>query len=111
MIEDRFYLQHILSSINKIQSYVQEGEGKFFQSQLVQDAVIRNFEIIGEAAKRLSEGGRAAHPTIPWKRIGGFRDVLIHHYFGVELRLVWKVIENDLPAMKSAVEHLLSGPS
>lgn len=72
-----------------------------------QDAVIRNFEIIGEAAKRLSEGVQIRTPDIPWRRVAGFRDVLIHDYSGVDFEEVWNVIENELPNLKQAVTYLL----
>jgi uncharacterized protein with HEPN domain len=69
--------------------------------------VIRNFEIIGEAAKRLSDDVRKAHPDIPWRRIAGFRDVLIHDYMGVKLGLVWNVIQESLPRLHEVVVALL----
>ena len=73
----------------------------------VQDAVMRNFEIIGEAVKRLSDTIIAQTQDIPWHSIAGFRDVLIHGYMDVDLNQVWKVIEDDLPNLKEAVDYLL----
>lgn len=72
-----------------------------------QDAVIRKLEIIGEAVKQLSDATKRSRPEIPWKQIAGMRDQLTHHYFGVDLALVWRVVERDLPALKAAVTALL----
>jgi len=77
---DRLYLLHIVDSLQWIEQFVAEGRDAFLASRKTQDAVIRNFEIIGEAAKRLSPGITRAHNHIPWRRIAGFRDVLIHNY-------------------------------
>lgn len=107
MKTDRVYLAHIADSIRAIESYVAEGKEAFLRERLIQDAVIRNFEIIGEAAGRLSPDLRAA-TTAPWKKIVAFRNRLIHAYWGVDLILVWDVIANDLPLLKEAVDRLLS---
>jgi uncharacterized protein with HEPN domain len=72
-----------------------------------QDAVIRQLEIIGEATKRLSENLRAAHPDIPWRRIAGMRDVLIHDYLGVDLNAVWEATQKDIPGLKTRIEMIL----
>ncbi len=78
------------------------------QSSMVQDAVIRNFEVIGEATKNLSEAIRAQRPDIPWRRIAGLRDVLIHDYMGVDPAEVWRVVGSHLPELRDAVQQLLS---
>lgn len=77
------------------------------QNPMIQDAVIRNFEVIGEATKRLSTELRAAYPNVPWQQIAGFRDVLIHDYLKVNLNRVWGVIELNLPELKATVEEIL----
>ncbi len=74
---------------------------------MIQDAVIRNFEIIGEAAKRVREDYRKEHPAIPWRLMAGFRDVLIHAYEGVDLRRVWHIAKDDLPEVQRAIAEFL----
>lgn len=103
MKDDKLYLEHILDCINKIDAYTNVGKIAFVQTDLIQDGVIRNLEIIGEAAKRLSLEFRREYPAIPWKQITGFRDVLIHDYMGVDLDIVWEVIEKDLPTLKKLI--------
>jgi uncharacterized protein with HEPN domain len=78
--DSRVYLVHILECIQKIERFTVEGEGRFFEEEMVHDAVIRNLEIIGEAAKRIDEAYRLAHPEIPWRALASLRDVLIHQY-------------------------------
>ena len=73
-----------------------------------QDAVVRNLEIIGEAVKRLSAGFRSEHADVPWKRIAGMRDKVIHDYFGVDFRLVWETVEKDLPLLLQRIKNLIA---
>ena len=79
----------------------------FLAETIVQDAVIRNREVIGEAVKNLSDHLRQAHPEVPWSRIAGLRDVLIHEYFGVRLETVWAAVENRLPELRRHIAALL----
>lgn len=101
------YLAHILECIWKIERFTADGEPRFLQDDMVQDAVIRNFEVIGEAAKRIDEDYRAAHPNIPWRALAGLRDVLIHQYEGTDPERVWAIVEKDLPPLKLAIADLL----
>lgn len=107
MTDDRIYVAEIAERIERIFLYTTEGQEAFFESLLIQDAVIRNFEVIGEATKQLSMELRQQYPEIPWRRIAGFRDVLIHDYMGIDLDEVWDVVERNLPDLKGKVEVIL----
>jgi len=108
MKDERLYLIHISECIEKIEQYTTEGKSEFLNDSKTQDAVIRNFEIIGEAVKRLSESTLQLAPHISWRQFAGFRDVLIHQYAGIDISEVWLTIENDLQALKKAVEAILA---
>ena len=108
MKRDRLYLTHILQSIEKIESYTAEGREAFMSDPKTQDAVVRNFEIIGEATKRLSQKAKVQQAHIPWREVAGFRDILIHDYEGVDCLEVWNIIENHLPQLHAAVNELLA---
>ena len=87
--DPRVYLAHILECVEKIERYTGGGREEYMREPLIQDAVIRNLEIIGEAAKRVDETYRKNHPLIPWRSMAALRDVLIHRYEGVDLGKVW----------------------
>lgn len=104
---DHVYLDHILDAICKIEGFV-NGLTKFDfdRSVLTQDAVIRNIEIIGEATKKISKQFSQSHPEIPWQDMAGMRDKLIHDYLDVDLEVVWKTVESDLPLLKELIQKL-----
>lgn len=102
--DESLYLQHILDAIAKIETYLQGiDEETFYRQTLVQDGVIRQIEIIGEAVRHLSKQLRDKHPQIPWEDIAGMRDKLIHGYFGVDLQKVWDTAKEDIPVLKTQV--------
>lgn len=106
---DRDFLGDIQESISRIEIYVAGLSDVAFMADFkTQDAVLRNLEIMGEATKNLSEGFRIKYPDIPWKSISGVRDRLIHHYFGVNLDIVWDIIKNELPRLKSQVDEIMN---
>jgi len=107
--DDRLYLIHIAESIEKIEDYTRGGRDVFMDSLMAQDAVVRNFEVIGEAVKQIPGFLKEKRPDIPWRRIAGLRDVLIHQYMSVDLEAVWAIVEEDLPILKQAVTGILAG--
>lgn len=91
------YLDDILESIDIIQSYIENiTEQEFYNSVEKQDSILRRLEIIGEAVKNIPDDFRNNYPNIPWAKIAGMRDVIIHQYYGVTLGLIWRVINSDL---------------
>jgi uncharacterized protein with HEPN domain len=107
MKDPRVYLAHILECADRIERYLGQDREAFLRDTMVQDAVIRNFEVIGEAAKRIPEQFRVVHAAIPWRLMAGFRAVLIHDYEGVDLERVWRIAKEDLPAVKTAITQIL----
>ncbi len=106
MKDQRVYLAHIMERLERIQRYSSGGKDTFFADALIQDGVIRNFEVIGEAVKRLSPEFRERHPELPWQEMAGFRDVLIHNYDGVDLSRVWAAI-GQAKAVHAALKKFL----
>ncbi len=107
MKDDRLYLHHMLERCHRITRFIAPGKEAFQQSEVLQDAVIRNVEVIGEAAKRVSAEARGHLPQLDWKAICGMRDVLIHDYIGVDLDEVWNVASSRIPELQAALEQFL----
>jgi uncharacterized protein with HEPN domain len=104
---DQLYLKHILDAIDKVDAYIAVGREVFIASSHWQDAVIRQLEIIGEATKRLSKQFCSRHSDVPWRRIAGLRDVLIHDYMGVDINAVWEITQKNLPPLRLQIESIL----
>lgn len=101
--------QHILDAIQKVEGRVAGlDESAFASSDLLHDSVLYQLAVLGEAANRLSEAARERHPEIPWPQIVAFRNRIMHEYHSLSLRLVWRTIEQDLPALKTAMEQELA---
>jgi uncharacterized protein with HEPN domain len=108
MNKQRTYLQDILKRVAMIERFTAGGREVFLNSEMMQESVIRCYEVIGEIVKRLDPALSNTQPHIPWKNIAGFRDVLIHRYDEIEPEVIWKAVDQDLPALKAAVETMLT---
>lgn len=108
-IPDRIRIEHMSEAISEIEFYV-EGIDKeeFIQNSLIRSATVKQFEIIGEAAKAISEELQEQYSEIPWRLWADFRNVLSHQYFGVDYAEVYKTMQNDMPNLKSQIEKILS---
>ncbi|MGH9452401.1 MAG: HepT-like ribonuclease domain-containing protein [Terriglobia bacterium] len=105
----KLYLQDILDACGKIQEYtLGRGFESFKSDSKTFDAVLRNLEVIGEAAKNVSQEVRSLNPQIDWKKIAGLRIILAHAYFGVDAEIIWDVVQNELPALKMGIENMIS---
>lgn len=98
--KDNFvYIEHMLDSILRIDEYVESKE-QFYDSRLIQDAVVRNLQVMAESSQRLSEEIKNKYSDVPWDDISGFRNVLVHDYLGLDLDVMWSVVEQDLPKLE-----------
>jgi len=106
--DDTVYLRHILDAIERIAGYVQGVSAERFpHDRLLQDGVVRQLEIIGEASRNLSAEFRQTYVEVPWSQIIVLRNRIIHAYFDVNLRVVWEIVRDDLPSLKQQVEQIL----
>jgi len=105
---DWVYIVHIQRSINQILEYTNElKEEEFLSNQLIEDAVVRNFEIIGEATKQISKEFRAKHTGIEWKKMAGMRDKLSDDYIEVDYAIIWATIQDILPDLKKKIQKII----
>jgi hypothetical protein len=108
MKNDPTYLHHICDAIGKIIEYTSSlSYEDFMNDEKTKDAVVRNFEIIGEASKNISSETKDSHPEIPWRYMAGMRDRLVHAYFGVDYGILWQVAREELPKIMKTLEPLL----
>lgn len=107
MRDDRERLQDIKNSIEQIEKYAVQGQDRFQENELIQVWIIHYLQIIGEAASKLSNEFVEKHSEIPWAEIVAFRNILVHEYFRVNLKTVWKIVERDLPDLKIKVKKIL----
>lgn len=106
--DPEIFLKHILESIVIVEKYTQSfTKAQFLKNLQLQDAVTRRLEIMGEAAKNLPSDLKNKYSNVPWKKISGMRDILIHEYFGTDLNLVWEVVKKDIPVLNREIQKLL----
>ena len=110
MTSDAERLADILEGISRVGKYAASGHDAFLQNELIQTWIVHNIQIIGEAASRLSREFRQRHAEVPWSQIAAMRNLIVHDYFGVDLEQVWRVVERDLPILRTHVESFLKDP-
>ena len=107
--EYRFFLEDMRTSCEKVIQFTRHlNQAQFLADPKTYDAVMRNLEIIGEAAKHIPNEVRSQHPEVDWRRVAPFRDVAIHEYFGIDVDVVWDIVQNKLPALDKQIRQLLS---
>jgi len=111
MRDDSERMRDIQEAIEKIDKYSMRGKMAFFEDELIQTWVIHHLQIIGEASRATSEIFKAKYPYILWVKIADFRNLIVHEYFRVNLNLVWKIVENDLPKLKQQINDILENIS
>ena len=108
MNDTRILIADVLERINTIEEYAHGMDSADFENdRKTQDAVIRNLEVIGEIVKRIPDDFRSDYPQVPWKKIAGMRDKLIHDYLGIDIQAVWLVVEESLPELKEEISEIL----
>jgi uncharacterized protein with HEPN domain len=108
----RVYLQDVLEAVANVQEFVGSmSRSEFEGDKKTIHAVVRNLEVVGEAVKGVPAEVRDRHPEVHWQRIAGLRDILIHHYFGIDIDIVWDIVQNKLPGLKEQIQAILTGAS
>lgn len=104
---DAVYIEHMLTCIGRIHEYTEGSKEKFYASPLVQDAVIRNLQVMAESSQRISDNLKKNHTDIAWRDISGFRNILVHDYLGIDPDTIWSVVEQDIPSLYNALKNML----
>jgi uncharacterized protein with HEPN domain len=105
----RVYLEDVSEAIGRVARYVSGFSREAFSAdERTLDAVVRNLEIIGEAIKKVPEDIRSSNPAIEWQKIAGLRDILIHEYFGIDIEIIWDIVQNKLPTLEKQIKQVLA---
>jgi uncharacterized protein with HEPN domain len=107
MKDDQLYLIHVKECVTRILEFTADGKDAFFADRRTQDAVLRNLHTLSDSIQRISPGLKVDHPTLKWREIAAFRNVIVHDYLGIDLDQIWDIIELDLPVLKTEVESIL----
>ena len=107
MRDDQERLRDILEAIARIENHAAKGRQAFEQDELIQTWIVHHLQIIGEACRGLSEDFRTQRSEVPWGHIIGMRNILVHHYFGIDIPIVWSAVERDLPDLKGKITNML----
>ncbi|MBI5283199.1 MAG: DUF86 domain-containing protein [Candidatus Solibacter usitatus] len=107
MKDERAYLEHILRCCQRIKEDCAAGRDAVFESHTLQDALLRNLQVLCESAQRLTPETKSAHGQIPWNAISGMRNVLVHDYFDIDFEVIWMIVVRDLPVLEAAIRHQL----
>ena len=104
---DEVYLRHILECLNRIQEYTAGSKKTFLADHKTQDAVLRNLQVMAESTQKISGEIKNAHSELPWKKLGGFRNILVHNYLGINIERIWKIVEEEVPSLRSKISKIL----
>ncbi len=108
MKDQKIFLKHMLENISDIKNFTRKVSKKeLTENKEKLNAVIRSIEIIGEATKNISESFKEKHKEIPWKEIIGTRDILIHHYFGIDIDILWNIIKRDILTLEKQIKEII----
>ena len=105
--DDRLYLIHIEECIARIHQYLEGGHDSFVASTLIQDAVLRNLQVLAQSSQSLSDSTKELHPEVDWRGITAFRNVLVHDYLGINLARIWEIVEGELPQLAGHIHSIL----
>ena len=106
MKDDRLYILHVLDCVRRIEEYCKPGEDAFRNSELIQDAVLRNLQTLAESTQRISEPVKNAQTGVDWRAIAGFRNILVHDYLGINLDRIWEIVSVHLPLLAVQFEAI-----
>ncbi len=109
MRDDRQRLLDIQEAIERIEKYAARGRDAFQNDELIQTWIVHHLQLIGEACRTISKALRDHHPEVPWAKIVGMRHILVHHYFGIDVEIVWSVVEREIPDLKNKTQSMLLG--